>query len=407
MRSENRLGNDRHLTMRYTFLQCCYNLIYCVMYYASVFLLSRGFQNAQVGIVLTIANGLSIVLQPIVAGIADRSSKISLKYLLAGIVAIGGFLAVLLWLLPEFLPLTAVLYVLFMLLVTAQTPLLTSVSMEHINKGARLNFSLARGIGSFAFAVLALSLGFLVDGFGAWVIMPICAGVTAVYVVLAVLFPSPKGQVGAKKTGMEKEKALSFGAFAKKYKRFALLVLSVVFTMFSHVFINSYAIQIVRSIGGDSSEMGAASALAGFLELPAMALFPLILKKLKRAGKVLKISAVAFFIKGLITLLAPNMTWFYVAQCFQFFAFALYVPSSVYYTNRIITGGDKVKGQAFMGLAAAISGMLGNFLGGFMLDSAGGVRLMMTVGCIVSLIGVVMLFVVIEKDDETMDAAKR
>ncbi len=143
--------------------------------------------------------------------------------------------------------------------------------------------------------------------------------------------------------------------------------------------------------------MGTATALAGFLELPAMALFPLILRKLHHAGAVLKLSGVALVLKTLITLLAPNVGWIYVAQCLQFFAFALFVPASVYYVNQVIRGADKVKGQASMTMALGLSGMIGSFLGGLMLDSSGGVSFMLTVGLGVSLIGLLLVLILIER----------
>jgi PPP family 3-phenylpropionic acid transporter len=98
-------------------------------------------------------------------------------------------------------------------------------------------------------------------------------------------------------------------------------------------------------------------------------------------------------------LLAPNVGWIYAAQCLQFFAFAMFVPSSVYYVNQVIRGADKVKGQAGMTMAMGISGMIGNFLGGFMLDSSGGVGFMLTVGLGVSLAGLVLVLLLTERSN--------
>jgi len=53
----------------------------------------------------------------------------------------------------------------------------------------------------------------------------------------------------------------------------------------------------------------------------------------------------------------------------------MFVPASVYYVNQVIQGANKVKGQTGIALGTGISGMIGSFLGGFMLDSSGGVVL--------------------------------
>lgn len=70
----------------------------------------------------------------------------------------------------------------------------------------------------------------------------------------------------------------------------------------------------------------------------------------------------------------------------------MFTPAGVYYVNQVIPGADKVKGQAGLAMALGISGMIGNFLGGFMLDSSGGVTFMLTVGLGVSLIGLLLVW---------------
>jgi MFS transporter, PPP family, 3-phenylpropionic acid transporter len=199
------------------------------------------------------------------------------------------------------------------------------------------------------------------------------------------------------------EQAVGFGEFAGQNPRFMALIGSIALLYFSHVLINTYAIQIIAHVGGSSAELGIASAIGGFLELPAMALFPLLMRRVQNAGTILKWSGVFLVIKTLVTLLAPSVGWIYVAQCLQFFAFAMFVPASVYYVNQVIQGANKVKGQTGIALGTGISGMIGSFLGGFMLDSSGGVGFMLTVGLGVSLIGLVLVLVLIERPKTMLD----
>jgi PPP family 3-phenylpropionic acid transporter len=149
--------------------------------------------------------------------------------------------------------------------------------------------------------------------------------------------------------------------------------------------------------------MGIASAIGGFLELPAMALFPVLLRRIKNAGALLKTSGVFLVLKTLVTLLAPDVRWIYAAQCLQFFAFATFIPASVYYVKQVIPQADKVKGQAGMTMAMGISGMVANFLGGLMLDTRGGVRFMLTVGLGVSMVGLALVLVLVERPKAVPD----
>jgi len=77
----------------------------------------------------------------------------------------------------------------------------------------------------------------------------------------------------------------------------------------------------------------------------------------------------------------------------------MFIPASVYYVNEVIYGANKVKGQTSMVLGMGISGMLGNFLGGIMLDTSGGVGFMLSVGLAVSTIGLVLVVLFVKQID--------
>ena len=384
----------KKLTINYAVLQSFFWMSgCCVMCFASVFLLSRGFTNSQVGITLALASCMSIVCQPLIASFADRTTKLTLRALLACMLGLGGILTLLLMLLPPlFLP-TAILFLIISSLTRMQQSFYTALAMEHMSNGTPLNFSLARGIGSFAFAISSFSLGFLIDDFGGGILLPINLCAIIVSIILVSLFPRPKKS----KKDSSGEKASGLLKFAAKNKRFMVVLLGLVLMYFSHILINTYTIQIVKSIGGSSSDMGLASAIGGLVELPAMALFPFVLRKVKSASTIMKISGIFFVLKSILTLLAPNVFFFYIAQSMQFFAFAMLLPACVYYVNRTILGADSVKGQSSMDLTMSLSGIAGNLLGGVFLDISG-VPFMLTVGIIVSLIGVVILFFAAEKD---------
>ncbi len=386
-----RLGKT--LTVNYAMIQSVIIMGYCSIFsFASVYLLSRGFTNSQVGLTLTLSSAAALIFQPFVAAFADKTRKFSLRSIVAFMLGMVSFFGLLLYITPAIVLPTAILYILLVLVFSTPVTLVTSMSMEHINNGVPINFSLARGIGSFAFAILSFLLGYLVDEFGAGVVMLVNIALGLMGVVLVSTFKKAKKQTTSN-TG-EEIAAAGLLEFAQKNKRFLAVVGSIALLFFSHVLINSYSIQIVENIGGSSTDMGIAVAIAGLLELPAMALFPVIYKKIPNAGLLMKIAAGFFLVKALVTLLAPNVFWFDVAQCFQFFAYAMLTPASVYYVNEVISGPDKNKGQATMGMTMGISGLIANFFGGFILDTRGGVTMMLTIGILVSFVGFIMLVII-------------
>jgi PPP family 3-phenylpropionic acid transporter len=384
------------LTANYALIQSTFNMAYCCIFsFAAVFLLSRGFSNSEVGLTLTIASGLAVACQPLIAAFADKTRRLALRQIVAGLLLVSFLATLLLTVTADLLLLTAILYILLICAFSSQGSLITSMSMEHINAGVPINFSLARGIGSFAFAVLALVLGSLTNQYGGGIVLPVGIGVSLVGILLVSTFPKAAQPVAGGSEAVS-EQAVGFAEFARRNRRFIALISSIALLYFSHVLINTYTIQIVEHVGGTRVDMGIASAIGGFLELPAMALFPLLMRWIPNSGTVLKWSGVFLVLKTLITLLAPNVGWIYVAQSLQFFAFAMFVPASVYYVNQVIRGADKVKGQAGMTIALSISGMIGNFLGGIMLDSSG-VSFMLAVGLGVSLAGLVLVLLLTER----------
>ena len=393
----------KKLTLNYTFIQIVHTMISCCVYsFATVFLLSRGFSNSMVGIVLTTSSGLSLFVQPVIAAYADRS-RFSLRAITAVLLAATSFLSFILLIMPPWIIPTAVVYIPIMVLFGPQITLITSLAMEHVNNGVPVNFSLARGVASFTFAILSFVMGFLVDDFGAGVVMLINTGLGLVAILLVSTFKKP--EILNKKNRKEEGKAAGLLEFALQNKRFLAVIGSVSIIFISNVLLSLYTIQIIENVGGDSSDMGIAIAIAAVVELPAMALFPLLFKRLKRAGLILKVSSAFFVIKIALTLIAPNVFWIMLAQSLQFFTFGLFLPASVYYVNQMTRKEDEVKGQALMSMSMGIGSMLGSLIGGFILDTSGGVSLMLFSGTIISLAGFILLLFIDRQDSAVVEKA--
>ena len=389
----------KNLTARYALIQSVFWISgCCTLTYTTPLLQARGFTNTEIGVTLAVASCLTILLQPFVAAFADKTKKITLNMLISSLLGLTAVLGLVLMLMPHvFLP-TAVLCLLLSMLTRMQNSLLVSLSSEQIQTGGKLNFSLARGVGSFAFAIASLIIGYTIDRAGADVIFPICFVGAIAAIAVVMYFPRPAAP--AVKTETAAQVPSSLPEFVKNNGRFMGVAFCLVLIYLSHIFINSFTIQIVTSRGGSGTEMGLASAIGGFLELPAMALFPYLLKKVGSVSTILKLSAVSMAVKSLITFMAPTLGWFYFAQALQFFAYAMLIPSCVYYVNRVIASKDKVKGQSMIDIAQVSASVIGSILGGIFLDVKG-VDFMLIVGTVVSAIGAVLLFCIIKKDKPT------
>ncbi len=154
-------SKSKNLTPSYAVIQGLYWMYFAtIMSFSGFFLLSGGFTNTQIGILAAIAGLLSAVLQPVLAGYADQPQSPSLKkliqmlYFLQLILVIGLFLS-------HSLILTGLLYGSSIALLQLMTPFINSLGMESINQGHSLNFGLARGMGSVAYACICYILGII------------------------------------------------------------------------------------------------------------------------------------------------------------------------------------------------------------------------------------------------------
>ncbi len=385
-------------TVKYSLIQGSYWPVYCAaLAFASVYLLSKSFTNTQIGYILALANVIAVFLQPAVASFADTTKRISLKNLTAIMALVGAAMALFIFFLSKNATLLAVFFVLELTLLFTLQPLTNALGMHLINKGIDMNFGLARGIGSISFAVFSYIIGYFVDHYSSDSTVIISFIMFVVLALFTFSFADKKYFEHEKKDASSVSKQTSLGvlAFAMKYKRFMLLLVAIALTFISHTLINNYFIQIIEPIGGNTKDMGTAIGIAAFVELPAMSLFMLLIRKFK-CSSILRFSFVFFLIKAIVTLLAPNIWIIYVAQLIQFPSYAFFIPASIYYVNQVICEADHVKGQAFITVAITISGCLSSVVGGTLLDQFGATTMMIT-GTIASGVGLLLSFLSIEQ----------
>ena len=370
-----------------TFFWMCYAAI---MGFASMYLLQSGFDNSQVGILIAAAGLLSALLQPVVAAYADRPGSRSLGSLIRLSCLVTLACALGLMAARGSKGLTGLLYGLCMVLLQLTTPLVNALGIATVNSGEKMNFGIARGMGSLGYAAAAYLIGLLARRFGA-VTVPVCMAAGFGFMVLSVV-----GYGAVEKTEAVEKKA-SGGGFLPRYPRYAAVLVGLVLIFVSHVVLNSFTYQIVESKGGGSEQMGTAMAFASLIELPIMFLFGWMLKKVK-CHVWFRMAGVFFFLKCLGTLLCRDIPGFYAVQLFQMFGWALMTVSAVFYINAIMAPEDSVKGQACYTVALTLGNVVGAIAAGRILDALG-VQAMLIFGTVSALIGAVIVLVFAQRTE--------
>ena len=382
------------MKLKYSALQLGYWVDYLIISsFAAVFLMGRGFSASEIGWVTTVAAVLTIVLQISLSSLADHSKKISVRQILIAL-AIGCMAAAAcMMLLPGVHAATFVGMFTAFSLSNAMSPLLTSLCLQLNDNGANINYGLARSCGSLGYALGGIVMGRVIERFGAETILPVYCVVYAVVLLLLIMLRGPQAARSARETAADDQPASSgLIEFFRRYRRYDLLLVSVVLMYFTQMVLATYMIYFVRSYGGNEADMGVVLFVSAFSEMPAVALGVTFLHKL-RAQALLRIASVAAAIKFTVMVFITSPGAFIALQLIQFFFSGLYMVSSVYYANSIVGPGDAVKAQSILAVAlSGVAGISANLIGGFMLERTTP-QMLAVVGAVAAILGSVMMFI--------------
>lgn len=391
------------LNLQYIGMQVPYWMGYSVLgTFTSVFLLSRDFTNGQIGMVLALANLLAALVQPFLASFADRMTRIRLSQLAAGMAALLVLFSGVLALLPKEFLIVAVVYLLLYACLVLLQPLTIAIGTFFISRGYGLNFGLARGLGSLAFAGAAAVTGVLIEAFSANIILFLLIGIFLFFMVITLFLDTRKhgGNYSDSLLVVEMaedqlEEPIDLFSFMKKYKRFMGLLAGASLLFVFHTIVNSYMFQIMQPLGGSEANVGTSLSIAALSELPTMFFFSWLLKRFK-IHSLMRGAAFFFSIKALIILFAGNLFMINLAQGLQMVGFAMHTMASVYYTNQIIPQKDLVKGQTLMAMANTVGGIIGSLVGGQMLNFLS-VQAMLLIGTVISIMGTVIVWGTVQR----------
>ena len=380
-------------TLRYIIINATYFAVYSGIHaYSSVFLLEKGFSNTLIGITLALANILSVIFQPLVAGLIDKQGKLTNRNVSMASTALLLIGSILLLIIKNGIVAIFIIFALIYMVQMVYQPIITAMYFEYEAAGCHIYYGLARGLGSAGFAVTSVFTGMAIGKFGVSILMIL--DIIFLTIALIVLFFFKKPAVKASEPAKDEVAHNNLFSFIKTYPGFMLFVLGAVCFFFAHNAINDYMIQIITPLGGTEAQMGTAVFIAAILELPTMALIDKVMKKIS-CRNLLLIAGSAFLIKTLLMLIAPNMAVVYISQAMQMFAYAVFIPVSAYFVNQTMKRLDQVKGQAYVNVSITLGGVFSSLVCGRLLDIKGP-NFMLTVSLVVTTIGLAIAFIALK-----------
>lgn len=252
-----------------------------------------------------------------------------------------------------------------------------------------LTLDLQRGIGSASWATSALVFGQVVSFLGAN-ILSIAYCVFAL-VTLFILYHLPESKITKTKTEEVQEEG-SVVTVIKKYKIFFFLLLGFCFMFSGATAIGTYLINIVKSLGGNTSLYGVAMFAMAFSELPVMMTVPKLMKKFNSVTLIL-VASIFYICRNYTIGLAPNLIVLIIGMMFQGLSYGLFTGVITYYVTYNLDTQDQMSGQTMIGImTSGIGSTLGNVLGGILQDTIG-LNALFTFVYLMTALGAVIIFI--------------
>lgn len=355
------------LNFKYSLLQGLFWSYFCpVVAFATIYFVSLGLNTMEIGLITSAANILSVILQPIVAGLADRSKKISLKGITVFLIILSVIPLILINILRPKLILAVILYSLSCIVLLTLQPLINSFGVYYLNLGYKLNFGISRAVGSAMFALVSSILGVLLKKYGFFSkdLISYLFFLLTLLIIWSFNMEEKKDpnlmifNKGIKNKGLAQ--------FLKEHLAFVVVLVGVFFIFSNHNMANTYMMQIMENIGGDEESVGIAFAIAALAEVPLMVYSDRFIKRYG-SKNFLTFSMVFWVIKALAMALTLNVGLMFLVMTIQAFGYAPFIPGSVHYTNEVMDGGEKYFGQALMTASNTLGAVLGNISGGIIL----------------------------------------
>lgn len=393
------MKEKKNLTINYIFVQIGMWAMYApLMGYTSVFLLAKKFSNTEVGIISGLSCIISAILQAMISSYADKEKSKSVKILLIMIAGLQVVLAgILLVIGNNFFLAAGIIFGALIAIMQLMVPLTNSLAMEMMNQGKNINYGMARGTASMAYAILVNSMGVFVKG-NDLSIVPIATMLSAsVLLAGTMLFPFKKaGRI----VDYETNNISPARPFLTKYPKVTLFLAGAICAYVGHNLINTFLYQIVVLKGGTHMNMGVCLALAAVFEIPVMFGFAFLVAR-RDSSTWVRVGSIGIMLKIIFTLIVPNVISLYVVQVLQLFGFATFVVATVYYANQVVEECDRVKGQAYMTMSNTLGIVVASLLGGALIDICG-TNGMMIIGSVIAIIGSILIFISTTKEKVKM-----
>lgn len=387
------MDRSKRLNIKYSLIMFFYYIVNASFgAYGTIFLLERGLREAKIGVIFSVASILALLFQVILSKLYKVLSELGTKEFLK-ILTILSFVLLLGLSYFKGMTATAVFFVLSWASFLSMVPLLSSIFIEFNNIGYDTNFNIPRAFGSLSYSIACVFYGRFFAKDNSLELLTVFIIISTVVLFFLILSLPASGSLSVE--GKITKKAKIQGASAcedndSACKNFKWVLLGVVFLLIMHNIGLTYLYQVFQKIGGDSSNVGIAIAISAFVEIPTLSFYGRLSKRFSHRF-LLMVSAVGFLAKTLVITFATSIGAVYLGHFFQIFGFALYVVAVIEYTNKIMDPIQAISQQFNINIALSLGGIIGNIVGGFLVDYYGTFA-MLSFGLVTTILGLICFY---------------
>lgn len=373
----------RVLSFRFAGFEAAYGLAICFTSYLNIFLQSIGWSTTQVGILNSVNSVVSVVSTPFWGAVSDRMQSIKKVMVFLTIVT-----AITYFLIPyATFPLLGISALFFIIPLSQffRAPLyilmdnwVVRACMKH-----GLFFGIIRSAGSLLYAVTGLALGFLVvrlngSAGNRGILMTFPAFSLALVFMLFFVFPL-KDDVGVKK----EKKGLEMGKLFGNFPYIAFLIFSLLIQIPVSA-IGAFMPYLLAENGIDSASFGYITGYRALLEIPIMMIFQRLRHKIP-LSRMLLYSGCLYVVEAAIFGLGHGFTQIMISTTIQGIGDGFFLAITPYYVLSLAPENLRATAQTLYGSATSVSAILGNFLGGILIDIFGIRSFYLGAGCVIAL----------------------
>lgn len=383
--------------IKYRFLLGTHTMMFSIGFgYATSYLQNLNIEDGTIGLSISLFSVAGALFQFLLGRVADKSTRWNFKNLLILLSIIQLTDSLLLPFLSSYSVAGTIVFGSILITTYSMLPLLSSVSFFYSSQNLRVDFGIARGIGSTAYGVISIIMGKAVTTFGTACIPFFAAAVSLALLIESILLPSPARYISKVQTEKAEENASVQKNSPKRkerplifrYPAFTLMLFGMTTVMVFQNMNVTYFVRIIEKVGGNSTNLGIALGIAAVMEIPSLFFYNKLNRKIS-SKKLLLISCIVFTMKALLFCIAGNVMALYLIQVLSIGAFGLMAAAKVYYAHDTFEEKDIVTGQALVAMTEAVGMVLGSLFGGLIIN-AGGINAVLWGGFAICLLGTLL-----------------